>query len=179
MPPKFAKRSTATHRRADAIEAGLRVLADLGPTTAAVQQVAAEIGVSPPYVFRLFGGKQGFFVACLDELEDRVRTVFATAATEEPFGEMGARFREHVRDGVFSGLLVQALAAARHDEVIAARCRSLIAGVLEEVAQTTGATDETLAGFLADGALVFMLQAIGADLTEGSRAAVTALRKSV
>lgn len=174
-----AGRSTATQRRAQAVAAGLRVFAEQGLTTSAMQRVADEIGVSQAYVFRLFGSKQSFFLACLDELEDRAREVFRRAAPicpSDPLQAMGECFRELVADGVFSGVWLQACAAARGDEKVVARCRSLVSGVLEEAERLTGAAPDDLARFLADGALVVMLQAMGMDLTGGSRAAVHALR---
>ncbi|MFJ8745393.1 TetR/AcrR family transcriptional regulator [Embleya sp. NPDC127516] len=172
-------RSTAAQRRVEAIEAGMRVFADNGLTTTAVQRIADEIGVSQPYVFRLFGSKRAFFLACMDEMEARVLAVFrqtAAAAPDEPFEVMGARFRGLIADGVLSGLWMQSCAAARADETIAARCRTFLARTLEEVERATEARSEDLAQFLARGALVMMLQAVGADLTEGSRGAIEALR---
>jgi len=172
-------RSTALQRRAEAIEAGMRVFADLGLTTAAVQRVADEIGVSQPYVFRLFGSKQAFFLACVDEVEGRIREAFrraAAGATGDPLEAMGEGFRELVADGVVSGMWLQACALARGDGEVAARCRALLVGVLEEAGQLTRATSAELTQFLADGALVMLLQALGADLSGGSRAAVAALR---
>ena len=79
-----AGRCTATQRRAQAIVSGMRVFADHGLTTSAMQQVADEIGVSQPYVFRLFGSKQSFFLARVDELEGYVREVFPQAAATCP-----------------------------------------------------------------------------------------------
>lgn len=172
-------RSTATQRRTQAIASGMRVFADQGPTTAAMQRVADEIGVSQPYVFRLFGSKQAFFLACLDELEGRVREVFRRAAATsrgDPLRAMGDGFRDLVADGVVSGLWLQACAVARGDQAVAARCRSLISGVLADAERSTGAAPEDLARFLANGALVVLLQALGVDLTGGSRAAVDSLR---
>jgi AcrR family transcriptional regulator len=174
-----ARRSTATHRRAQAIASGMRAFADHGLTTSAMQQVADEIGVSQPYVFRLFGSKRAFFLACVDELESRVREVFGQAAATcpgDPLPAMGDRFRELVADGVISGLWLQACATARRDETVAARCRALMSGVLEEADRLTGAGPDDLAQFLANGALVMLLQALGVDLTGGSRQAVDSLR---
>ncbi|TDD68608.1 TetR/AcrR family transcriptional regulator [Jiangella aurantiaca] len=171
-------RSTATQRRADAVAAGMRVIADDGLTTAAMQRVADEIGVSQPYVFRLFGSKQGLLLACIDEVGSRVRTTFRSAAAErpgDPMTAMGAGFRELLAGGVTGGLWLQASAIARHDEVVAARCREVIAVLLAETARLTGAGADDLARFLADGALVVLLQAIGVDLSDGSRAAVDTL----
>jgi hypothetical protein len=48
--------------------------------------------------------------------------------------------------------------------------------VLEEAEQLTGATPHDLARFLANGALVRALQALGVDVTAGSRAAIDSLR---
>jgi AcrR family transcriptional regulator len=173
------ERGTATQRRTQAIASGVRAFADHGLTTAALQRVADEIGVSQPYVFRLFGSKQSFFLACLDELEDRVRGVFRRAAASspaDPLPAMGAGFRDLVADGVISGLWLQACAVARNDEVVAQRCRSLVASVLDEAERLTQATADDLARFAARGALVVLLQAVGADLTQGSLAAVDSLR---
>lgn len=172
------QRATAAQRRTQAIASGMRAFADHGLTMSSMQQVADEIGVSQPYVFRLFGSKQAFFLACLDELENRVRGAFQQAAavrTDDPLDIMGAGFRELVADGVITGLWLQACATARRDETVAARCRSLISTVLLDVERATGATPHDLAQFLANGSLVVVLQAIGADLAGGSRAAVESL----
>ncbi|MFD3587384.1 TetR/AcrR family transcriptional regulator [Streptomyces sp. NPDC058683] len=173
-----AERRTATQRRAQAIAAGMRVFADHGLTTSALQHVADEIGVSQSYVFRLFGSRQSFFLACVDELEVQVLGTFRAAAEacpEAPLQAMRDAFRDLIADGVASGLWLQAYAAARTDEEVAARCRSLVAGVLAEAERLTGAGRDELARFLADGALVVLLQSLGVDLTGGSWAAVAQL----
>jgi AcrR family transcriptional regulator len=110
-----------------------------------VQEVADQIGVSQPYVFRLFGKQPGLVLACLDELESRVRQVFGQAAAanpRDPPPAMRVGFRELLADGVLTGLWLQACAAARRDEMVAARCRSLISGVLEEAEQLADATPD-------------------------------------
>lgn len=144
-----------------------------------MQRVADEIGVSQPYVFRLFGSKHAFFLACLDEMERQIREVFRRAAAtspDDPMPAMRAGFRELLAGGVVSGLWLQACAAARGDEAVAAHCRSVISRVLGEAAALTDAGPDGLARSLADGALVVMLQALGVDLTGGSRAAIDSLR---
>lgn len=174
-------RGTAEHRRAQAVEAGLASFADHGLTTAAIQQVAEQIGVSQPYVFRLFGSKQAFFLACLDELEARLVATFSRAAkegTHEPLEDMGAGFRSLVSDGVLSGLWLQACAVARADELVAERCRALISTMLRITQDHTGVSTDELAAFLGRGALVAMLQSLGVDLREGSQAAVANLREA-
>ncbi|TCB90734.1 TetR/AcrR family transcriptional regulator [Micromonospora zingiberis] len=173
------QRSTAPRRRADAVDIGMRVFADHGLTTASVQQVADQMGVSQPYVFRLFGSKREFFLACLDEMEARIRQVLRQTAVEcpdDPLPAMRAGFRALIADGVVTGLWLQACAAARSDEAVAARCRALIGGILDEAEQLSTAGPQELRGTLALGALVVMLQALGMDLSEGSQAAIDSLR---
>lgn len=159
----------------------MEAFADHGLTTAAIQQVARTIGVSQPYVFRLFGSKQAFFLACIDELEARLLRNFSLVAEDaagEPLEAMGAGFRSLVSDGVAGGFWLQACAAARADGTIAARCRDVISNVLRATQEHTGVSTDELATFLGRGALVAMLQALGVDLREGSRAAVVALREA-
>lgn len=170
-------RGSAAERRAQAVAEGLSAFADRGMTTAAVQQVASRIGVSQPYVFRLFGSKQAFFLACVDELPALITEMFLRTAqgAEEPMEEMGAGFRDLVSDGVISGFWLQACAAARADEVIARRCRDVISRALQVAQDRTGADAERLAAFFGRGALVMMLQTLGVDLSAGSQAAVASL----
>jgi AcrR family transcriptional regulator len=163
----------------DAIDIGMRVFADHGLTTASVQKVADAMSVSQPYVFRLFGTKRDFFLACLDEMEARIRRVLQEAATEspdDPLPAMRAGFRVMIADGVITGLWLQACAAARNDELIAARCRAVVGAVLAESERLSSAAPQELRGSLALGALVVMLQALGVDLSEGSQAAIESLR---
>lgn len=173
-----AERSTASQRRAHAVAAGMRIFADHGLTTAAMQRVADEIGVSQPYVFRLFGSKQAFFLACLDELEARIREVCRQAVATrpgDPMVAMRAGFRELIQDGVIPGFWLQACAAARRDEAVAARCRAVMAAAMEDAGRLTDASPDDLARSLADGALITMLQAIAVDLTGGMRTAIASL----
>lgn len=156
---------------------GLSAFADRGMTTAAIQQVADRMGVSQPYVFRLFGSKRAFFLACIDSLpaltaEALVRNA---AEDEDPMEAMGSGFRDVVADVAISGFWLQACAAARADEEIALRCRGVVASVLRAARAGTGADAEELAVFFGRAALVMMFQTLGIDLSEGSHAAVAAL----
>jgi AcrR family transcriptional regulator len=174
-----AVRSTASRRRSAAVAAGLRAFAELGATTAAVQRVSAEVGVSPPYLFRLFGGTQGFFLCCLEELAERVRSVFAQAARSHPdeaLSAMGQSFRELLADGVVAGLWLRASVLARSNDEVAHRCRTVLADALAEAGRLTGASPEELERFLARGAAVILLQALDVDLSGGFRQAIGRLR---
>lgn len=176
-----AHRSTAPRRRTDAIAIAMHVIADHGATTASVQKVADRMGVSQSYVFRLFGSRRGLFLACLDELESRIRDAIRSSATRDPhqpLPAMKAGYRTLIGDGVITGLWLQACAAARSDEIIAARCRAVIAAVLDEAQASAGtrAGTEAVTAALARATLVLTMQAIGMDISAGIDAALTTLR---
>jgi AcrR family transcriptional regulator len=173
------QRSTAPRRRTDAIDIGMRVFAEHGLTTASVQKVADAMGVSQPYVFRLFGSKRDFFLACLDEMEARIRQVLQQAAADsphDPLPAMRAGFRLMIADGVATVLWLQACASARSDEIVAARCRAVLGTILAESERLSAADPQEMRGSLALGALIVMLQALGVDLSDGSQAAIDSLR---
>ncbi|WP_218136310.1 TetR/AcrR family transcriptional regulator [Nonomuraea jiangxiensis] len=97
----------------------MQVFAGHGLMTASIQQVADEIGVSQPYVFRLFGSKHAFFLACLDEMERQILELIRQAAAtspDDPLSAMRAGYREMLADGVITGLWLQACATACRDE---------------------------------------------------------------
>jgi hypothetical protein len=68
------------------------------------------------------------------------------------------------------------LAVARRDETVAARCRALVSGLLEQAERSTCAAPDDLARFAGQGALLVLLQPLGVDLSGGSQAAVHSLR---
>ncbi|EEP70575.1 conserved hypothetical protein [Micromonospora sp. ATCC 39149] len=174
------ERATAGQRRVQAVAIGMGAFADHGLTTAAVQHVADRLGLSQPYVFRLFGSQQAFFLACLDELEERFRAVIrraAAAAPDVPLPAMRAEFRDLLADEVHSGLWMQASALVRRNDKIARRLRALIAGVLAEVDRLATTTPDELLRFVADGALTVQSRALGVDVRDGIQDAVESLRK--
>lgn len=173
-----ATRGTADARRAQAVDAGLRAFGEHGLTTAAVTQVAKEMGVSQPYIFRLFGSKRAFFLACMDELEDRELAAFTGdgRAIGESFEEMGAVFRSLVADGTLAGFSIQALAIARSDAEVAERYLRILSTTLRTVRERTGASGEELTLFLARGVLIVQLQTLGIDVaTTSSTQAIESL----
>lgn len=170
-------RGNATDRRIQAVAEGLSAFADHGVTTTAIQQVADRMGVSQPYVFRLFGSKRAFFLACIDSLPALTTEMLVrnAAGAEDPMEAVGTGFRELVTDVAISGFWLQACAAARADAEIASRCRGVVVSVLRTTQAGTGADAEGLAVFFGRAALVMMFQTLGIDLSEGSYAAVASL----
>jgi AcrR family transcriptional regulator len=158
----------------------VRLIAERGISSPVISAVAREIGVSQGYVFQLFGSKQAFLLACLEELEEMIRGAFAATAAQgldtDPLATLGAGFRRLLDDGTVSGLWLQASAVARSDEVVAERLRRLLSAVLDDITRLAPIDDTELADFTARGALVLLLQPIGIDFARGTEAAIAALR---
>jgi len=172
---RTASRVSAGERRAQAVAAAFQAFGELGITTAAVQAIADAIGVSQPYIFRLFGSRQRLVLACIDELEERIRRVFelsAVAAPDDTWAAMGAGFRALLADGVLAGFWLRASAAARSDPVIAERSRAFYARLLAVGELLTGAGTKELAVAFGRGASVVLLQPLGVDLSRGSLPAI-------
>ena len=64
-------RKTADERREQILDAALTEFADHGYEGASTDRIAREVGISQPYLFRLFGTKKGLYVASADALPRR------------------------------------------------------------------------------------------------------------
>lgn len=72
----MSKRLTASERRAQLVEIGRQVFAELGYDAASVEEIADRAGVSKPIVYEHFGGKEGLFAVVVDrEMESVVHRI--------------------------------------------------------------------------------------------------------
>ena len=89
-------RSTADARRVAVLNAAVTVFARTGFHATPVTAVAAAAGISQAYVFRLFDGKLGLFVAALEQCFERI----LPASRRGPSGADGGVAEEILdRDG--------------------------------------------------------------------------------
>ena len=92
-----------------------------GTTTA---EIASEAGVTEPILYRHFDSKRELYMACLDEMWVRIRTLWEEAVAAEPdpglwVAAIGRAFLESERiRPVISNLWVQAIAEATEDPEI-------------------------------------------------------------
>src|SRR6266566_6120885 len=75
-------RRTAEERRAEVLQAAVAEFALHGLHGTSTEMIAKRIGISQPYVFRLFASKKELFLAAIDQCFDRVETAFRNAARE-------------------------------------------------------------------------------------------------
>jgi AcrR family transcriptional regulator len=73
-------RKTAEERREEILKAAISEFSARGLRGASVEDLAARVGVSQPYVYRLFGMKKDLFLAATGRVCDRVQEAFCQAA---------------------------------------------------------------------------------------------------
>src|SRR3954471_12845751 len=95
-------RVPAAERREQVVAIALRHFAEGGFNGTSTEAIAAEVGVSQPYLFRLFRTKRELFLACCAVSNDRVRAAFRKAAAAAPEGEkltaMGGAYMDLLAD---------------------------------------------------------------------------------
>src|ERR1700730_19444113 len=77
------QRHTADERRTEVLKAAVAEFALHGLYGTSTEMIAKRIGISQPYIFRLFPSKKALFLAAIDQCFDRVEAAFRSAA-EEP-----------------------------------------------------------------------------------------------
>ena len=77
-------RLPAAERRAGLVDAALRVFAEGSYDGATTAEIARAAGVSEPILYRHFGSKRDLYVACLDEMWQRLRGTVEEILAAEP-----------------------------------------------------------------------------------------------
>ena len=93
---------SAEDRRESVIRAAMSEFAHGGYKGTSTEAIAKRVGVSQPYLFRLFPNKQAMFVAAAEHCMETTRQTFAAAAKDvEPdmrLDAMAAAYQELIRD---------------------------------------------------------------------------------
>ena len=161
-------RSTAEAQRARLTRAAIHVFAEKGYYATPVAEIAAEAGVSPAYVFRLFGDKLGLFIAAVRDTYARVADAMATAgeacATTEPEAKLSAMTHAYVALIADRDLILMQSHAQTTSSILAVRAavQEGLAGVVAAVADTSNAAPTEVQRFIAYGQLCHLI--VQADL---------------
>jgi AcrR family transcriptional regulator len=155
-------RKTAEERREQILDAAISEFSARGLRGASVEDLAAKVDVSQPYVYRLFGTKKALFLAATGRVCDRVQEAFRQAAETDPGNALEAMGRSYDlslfrREDML--MLLQGFAAADDPEVREA-VGERYAGLWRFVQATSGASDEEVWHFFATGMLLTVDAAI-------------------
>lgn len=164
---------SAEERRESVVRAALVEFARTGYHGTSTEAIARRVGVSQPYLFRLFPGKMALFRAVAQRCNERMVATFERAAEglsgEEALTAMGEAYAELIRDRDLLLLQMQmyVTAASVGDPGLAEAIRRGWVGLWDLVRSRTGATDEELRDFFGTGMLINVLVALG--IPEGDR----------
>ncbi|MDI1453751.1 TetR/AcrR family transcriptional regulator [Streptomyces sp. NPDC004009] len=164
-------RMSAEERRESVVRAAISEFAQKGYYGTSTEAIARRVGVSQPYLFRLFAGKKAIFVAASLRCVEDVCQVFAGAAEglegEEALHAMaGAYVRliteqpEKLRMQMQTYIAVAA-AEAEGDREFGEAVRAAWMRLWDTVHLPLGADDSETTTFLAYGMLVNTLAAMG------------------
>ena len=169
MTEKTTTRSTKEERRREIIEAAMREFAVYGLYGTPVEAIAKRVGVSQPYLFQLFGTKKDLFIAAMRRGFQRTVAVFRQAAaeagpeasTDEILMILGVAYA-NLLESDREILLMQLQAyAASEDEEVREAVREEFLRLVRFVQSASGAPDEAIRPWLAEGMLMTVAAALG------------------
>lgn len=164
-------RKSADERRVEILEIAIEHFARGGYHGTSTEAIAKQVGLSQPYLFRLFSTKRDLFLACNDRACEKVLDAFRRAAASAPEGEkltaMGRAYQDELlpdRHAIL--MLMQGYAAAGSDVEIREYVRRRYGDVVTEVADLSDAAPEDVWRFFASGMLLNIVAALDLQHTD-------------
>jgi AcrR family transcriptional regulator len=163
-------RHTAEERRVEVLQAAVAEFALHGLHGTSTEMIAKRIGISQPYIFRLFPSKKELFLAAIDQCFDRVEATFRNAAeasatkpesradfvgapVEARLHEMGHAYLRLMAKRELLLFQMQAYAACS-DEDVRRKVKLRWDHLMKVTGEISGASPEQLTGFFARGMLM-------------------------
>jgi AcrR family transcriptional regulator len=152
------ERKSAEERREQILEAALAEFAAHGLEGGSTEAIARAVGISQPYVFRLFGTKKELFIATIERCMRGTLEMFQTAAAglggEEALHAIGEAYVERLgTDPTYLHSQMQAYAAS-DDPEIRDVVRKGYGELVEYVERVAGLAPDRVSHFFAKGMLL-------------------------
>jgi AcrR family transcriptional regulator len=160
-------RHTADERREEILHAAVVRFGMTGLHGTSTETIARDVGVSQPYLFRLFGTKKELFMAAVDWGFRETREAFRLAAADavdahDAFRRMGEAYLELISDRRYLDIQMQAYAST-DDADIRRLVQDGFGALVMEIVRHTDATPAQLAAFLGRGMLLNVAVSMGVD----------------
>ena len=160
------RRLPAGERRAQVIAAAISRFAAGGYHGTSTETIARHVGVSQPYLFRLFKTKRDLFIACHDVASGRIMAAFEAAAAADddatPLARMGRAYMELLADRELLLFQMQSYAACSDPE-IQAHVRARYGETVELVERLSGEAPEAIWRFFSNGMLLNVVASLDLD----------------
>ena len=169
-PP--AHRLTAVDRREAILQAAMEAFADKGLHGTSTETIARNVGISQPYLFRLYGTKKELFLAairrCFDDTLDRFRVAVEDEGVDRPVAQrIGDAYYEMLRDGTKLRMQMQSYASC-DDPDVRAVVQTGFGEVTNYVAAQMGVETFRLATFMGRGMLLNVMASMDVlEATDG------------
>lgn len=154
---------TAEDRREQVIDAAIGVFARRGFEGATTAEIASKVGVSQPYLFRLFPSKKDLFLAAsernMDDTLGLLRSSAGGKAGREAMHAMAEAYQEMLESNRDWLLMMLQSFAACHDEDVQRQTRTWLQQIWREVESLTGLPNVDRMLFFAKGFLCNVMAA--------------------
>jgi AcrR family transcriptional regulator len=160
----IAERKSAEERREQILEAALVEFAARGLEGGSTEAIAKAVGISQPYVFRLFGTKKELFIATIERCMRGTLEMFRTASAglkgEEALHAIGDAYVERLAsDPTYLHSQMQAYAAS-DDPQIREVVRKGYGELVEYVERVSGEPTDRVSHFFARGMLLNVMASL-------------------
>jgi AcrR family transcriptional regulator len=179
--PGASPRLHADERRESAIRAAVTEFGARGFAGTSTRSIAERVGVSEPYLFKLFGTKKNLFLAAVRACFERCRSAFEASAGQasarslhpaDLFTAMGRTYVDLLADRDLLRLQLQAYAACDDPEIRDVVRHEWIR-LYEAVARASGGDEREISAWFAEGMLLIVAASIGdLDAAVGMKLAV-------
>ena len=159
-------RLPAEERRQEIIRAAMEEFAHGGLDGTPTEAIARRVGISQPYLFRLFRTKKELFLAAVDGCFERTLDTFRRAAAghsgDEALHAMGRAYGQLLKDRTTLLLQLQAYVACE-DADVRTLVRQGFKRLATFVAEASGAPAEDVRRFFETGMLMNVVAAMELD----------------
>jgi AcrR family transcriptional regulator len=155
---------SAEDRREFVLDAAMIEFGTGGYVGTSTEAIARRVGVSQPYLFRLFPSKKAIFLATIERCFDRIVALFETAAKgrtgEDALMAMGAAYNGLLDDRAVLQMQLQMWAAACQDDQVREVTRRRMSALWLVAQRISGEDDHRVMQFMAGGMLLNVMAAM-------------------
>jgi AcrR family transcriptional regulator len=119
-PADTQTRLSAEERREAILQAAIHEFAILGLHGTSTDAIATRVGISQPYIFKIFGTKKDLFIAAMERVYDLTLMAFQQGLQQnraEPLSGMGEAFKTLIDDKDEMSFILQCMATVDDPDV--------------------------------------------------------------
>jgi len=156
---------SAAERRESVLRAAQIEFGAGGFSGTTTETIARRVGVSQPYLFRLFPSKKALFLATMERCFDNLGRLFEESGKgrtgEEALVEMGRAYNALLDNREMLQMQLQMWSTACQDDDVRQLARRRLGELWQQVQRISGADDQRVMMFMASGMLLNVFAALG------------------